>query len=176
MTAIRDLTAEVKGLKFALDANASEPVLRKLHEILIDIGVKTHDLAEFNDEDDDMVRLLDCSDSQLAGDVIEKVEEQYQIYFHCALTLVQVSLPVTFREAGISSTHYNNLQKGRVDDGTTKNTRSVPVKTIIPRVVQPSRVKPSVTPAARNSLSRNITRYLLQNQFLVRKVKGEEYK
>ncbi|XP_014292037.1 nucleolar and coiled-body phosphoprotein 1 isoform X1 [Halyomorpha halys] len=67
------------------------------------------------------------------------------------------------RQAGTSSTRYNrafSLRRGRLDDGTTtKKIESAPVKPISPRVVQPPRVKPSVTPPAQNNLSRNdITR------------------
>ncbi|CAH1393606.1 unnamed protein product [Nezara viridula] len=88
-------------------------------------------------------------------------------------------------QAGISSTHYNSLLRGRLDDGTTKKTGSVPVKTIIPLFIQQLRVKSSATPAARNNLSRNITRDSirsssakdpLKNQILLIKVQGEKYK
>ncbi|CAH1390898.1 unnamed protein product [Nezara viridula] len=61
-------------------------------------------------------------------------------------------------QAGIPLTHYNSLQRRGLDDRTTKKTGSVPVKAIIQRVIQPLRVKPSITPAARKSLHMNITK------------------
>ncbi|CAH1390041.1 unnamed protein product [Nezara viridula] len=48
-------------------------------------------------------------------------------------------------------------------DGTTKKTGSVPVKTIIPRIVLPSEVKISARPAAQNSLPWSITRYNIRS-------------
>ena len=53
-----------------------------LPEITIDVDVLTHDFDELDDDDDEMDRLLDYQVSQLAGDTIDQVEEQYQVYLH----------------------------------------------------------------------------------------------
>lgn len=60
-----------------------------LPEITVDVDVNTHDLDEL-DDDDEMDRLLDYPVSQLAGDAIEHVEEQYQVYLHayCCFLLI----------------------------------------------------------------------------------------
>ena len=51
-----------------------------LPEITIDVDVNTHDLDEL--DDDELDRLLDYPVSQLAGDAIEQVEKQNQVYLH----------------------------------------------------------------------------------------------